>query len=101
LSQLSTTPATVEMASSETLPLEISFAVNLGAATIISATASLTDLASGAAYAAGLGERTVGETSVTQPLTALGAGHRYRLVVTVTDSTGRVWSSETAVVVPF
>ena len=95
MSQLSTTPASVEMGSTETLPIEISFVPHLGAATIASAVVTLTDLPTGAAYAAGLGVKTNTTTAVTQTLTALEPGHRYRLVVTVTDSTGRVWASET------
>lgn len=98
MSQLSTNPASIDMASSETLPIEVSFAANLGAATISSSVATLTDLETGAAYAAGLGTKTGTSTTVTQTLTALQAGHRYRLAVTVTDSTSRVWSSETSIV---
>ncbi|HET6498459.1 MAG TPA: hypothetical protein VFH17_05375 [Coriobacteriia bacterium] len=101
MSQLSTSPAMIEMASTETLPIEVSFAANLGTATIASATASLTDLATGAAYSAGLGAPTNTTTAVTQTITALVAGHRYRLAVTVTDSSGRVWTSETTVACVF
>ena len=101
MSQLSTTPDTIEIGSTETKSPSISFAPNLGAATIVSATATLTNIETGALYAAGLGTKTVTATAVIQQLTALQAGVRYRLVITATQSDGEVTAAETAVVVPF
>lgn len=101
MSGLSTVPATVEMASPETQSIVVDFAHYLDAATIASATVTLTNRSTGLAYAAGLGAKSNTNTTVTQVLTALVAGETYRLVVTITDSTGRVQSCETSIVTVF
>ncbi len=101
MSQLSTTPDTVEMASTETKTVTINFAAELGTATIVSTAATLKNLYTGVNHATGLGTRTNTTTVVDQTLTALEAGAKYRLAVTVTDSIGEVTTSETTVICQF
>ena len=101
MSALSTIPASIELASTETLPIEVSFAVWLGAATITASVASLVDIETGVARATSLGAKSATTTTVTQTLLSLESGHRYRLIVTITDTSLRVWSSETAVICVF
>jgi hypothetical protein len=96
LSNLSVSPATFQMASTETLPLAFNTAALLsGAETPSSPSSVLTDLTTGSAYAAGLsGSPSVVSNTITQTVTALRAGRRYRLAVTFQAAAGKVWTME-------
>lgn len=100
MTQLSTNPASREQGSGETLAYEVSFAAALGTDIITDAEATLTDLTTGAAYPAGLGATTPGQTTVTQVVTALQAGHRYRLSVVAQTSGVNVWQADTVIACP-
>jgi hypothetical protein len=100
MSQLSTTPDTIEIGSTESKTPSINFAPDLNGATIVSIAATLTNIETGASHAAGLSTRTNTATTVLQRITALVAGSRYRLVVTVTATDGEVTAAETLVVCP-
>ncbi len=86
---ISFNPAVFEMAAGETQTLSFDFAAQLtGAEQVQSAVCALTNLVTGAAFAAGLsGSPTVsGGDTVIQAVSGLTAGTIYRLTVTATIS---------------
>lgn len=102
MSQLSTTPASIQQASTETLSWPVDMTQYLGTGEAVSSpSATLTRLSDGTAYTGGVGSVTAASSVVTVPLTALEAGQRYRLVVTFTAAAGKVKSTETLVWCPF
>lgn len=103
MSSISVSPASFQMASSETLPLAFDttpLLVDEEAPT--SPSCVLTDLSDGRAYSAGLtGSPTIAGNTITQTVTALKARHRYRLAVSFTAAAGKVWTMELEITVPF
>jgi hypothetical protein len=92
--QVHAIPATVEQGSGETLPWRFDLAPLLGAGeTPTTPTARLTNLRTGADYAAGLdGAATLTGLYLTQSVTDLVAGSTYRLAVGFTaEPLGAVW----------
>lgn len=96
MSGISTDPATFQMTSYETLPLAfLTTPLLVGAETPSSPSCVLTDLSTGQLYAAGLsGSPSVSSNTITQTVTALRAGHRYRLAVSFTAAAGKIWTLE-------
>lgn len=96
MSKLSTNPAMFEMGSGETLPLAFDTTALLGSGeSPTSPSCTLTDLATGTVYATGLsGTPSVTGNIITQTVTALIAGHEYRLAVAFTAASGKEWQME-------
>lgn len=103
MSTLAFRPSRTEIASTETVPLTFEMADMLASGeSVASPTTSLTNLITGASYSSGLsGSPAVSDTRILQSVTALVAGQRYRLVVTMTPSAGKTLSSELIIEVPF
>lgn len=97
------TPQTYDMASTETLPLafDLSPVLALGE-TVSSPSCVLTDLTTGRPHAAGLsGSPSLATSTVTQTVTALQPGHRYRLTLSFTVAAGKVRTVELIIECPF
>lgn len=99
MSQLQTDPRTMDMGSAETLPLAIDFAAYLAGGETVNGsgapTATLADLTDGSSTTGMLlGSPSVSGSKVTQTVTALRAGHRYRLEVVIRPVAGKVWAAE-------
>lgn len=103
MSTLAFRPSRAEIASTETVPLAFDMADLLAAGeSVASPSVSLTNLITGASYASGLsGSASVSGTRILQSVTALVAGQRYRLVVTMTPAAGKTLSAELIIEVPF
>ena len=89
----------------ETLPLGIDFTAYLSGAETVDGngapSATLTDLADASPTDGMLsGPPVVRGTTVEQTVTALRAGHRYRLEVVIRPVVGKVWAAELALEVP-
>ena len=103
MSTLSVYPPSIEMASSETLPIRMDTSNLLGVGeSPTSPTAVLTNLSTGNSYAAGLsGNASVSGNYVTQTVTALTGGQQYRLAVSFTAASGKVWTMELSIICKF
>jgi hypothetical protein len=102
MSNLSTSPASFQMASTERLQLDIDFTAYLeGVETVSTATAILTDTRTGYAYAAGVVSTVVASPTVSVVLDQLKPGATYRLVVTGVITSNKHKATETEIGVPF
>lgn len=92
MSEVRVTPGVVYQLSGETLPWTMDFAAAIpSGGALATPTSSLTDIDTGASYAAGLvGSPTISTTTVVQVVTALVVGHTYRLTVYATISGTRI-----------
>lgn len=103
MSNLSTNPASFQMASTETLPLRFDCTNLLSGAEVPSAvTVTLTDLRERTLYPDGLsGSPSVSTVYITQTVTDLVPGRSYRLAISFTAAAGKIWTMELLVEVPF
>lgn len=105
MSLLATRPPRTEIASTETVALECDMAALLASGESVATPAvSLINVATGAAYTAGLsGSPSIpaGTTRIRQSFTALVAGQRYRVIWTMTPTAGKTVSCETLIECPF
>lgn len=94
MTALSTSPSYFEMASTETLPLALSFVPLLEEGeSIESAVVTLTNTLKRTDHSASLvGDPDISAGVVTQVVTALLPGQRYRLAATATISATKTWT---------
>ena len=92
MSTVRTVPDTVYQLPGETEPWTVEFSARIpSGGALATPTSSLVDVDTGATHAAGLsGAPTVVGTTVVQVVTALVAGHTYRLTVHATVSGSRI-----------
>ena len=94
MSDLQTKPRSVDIGSAETVPVAIDFTAYLTGAETVNGdgapTATLTDITDGSSTVGMLsGAPTVSVKTVTQTVTTLTAGHRYRLDVRIRPVAGK------------
>lgn len=94
MTALSASPSSFEMAATETLPLALSFVpLLLEGESIDSAVVTLTNTLTRNTHPASLvGDPDISAGVVTQVVTALLAGQRYRLAATATISATKIWT---------
>lgn len=87
----------------ELRPWQIDMALEMDAGDVIgSVTSTLTDLLTGLSYPAGLsGSPSHSGTTVTQAVTALVAGHNYRLVITANMGGSKLTSTVLNLACPY
>ena len=103
MSLVQTNPPSLDMAASETLPLEVDFANYLGASETVNGagapTCTLVDLTDGSSTAGMLsGGPTVSGNRVRQTVTGLQAGHKYLLEVVIRVAVGKTWAAQLEIV---
>jgi hypothetical protein len=106
MSDLQTKPRSVDVGSGETIPLAIDFTNYLSGVETVngngSPTAALTDLTDGSSTSGMLsGSPSVASNTVTQIVTGLTAGHKYRLDVKIFPVSGKTMVASVEVVCPY
>ena len=101
-----TVPGSISVLSGEMLPISIDFELLVAAGQTPSApTASLYDITNGSpgtlAPGSLSGAASLVGTIVTQTVTALVAGHRYRLMLGLTAAAGVVWQAAVTLECPY
>jgi hypothetical protein len=106
VSDLQTKPRSVDVGSAETVPIAIDFTNYLSGVETVngdgSPTATLTDLTDGSSTAGMLsGSPTVSVNTVTQTVTGLTAGHKYRLDLKIRPVSGKALVASAELVCPY